>query len=38
MAGHLSEAGVDACSVAGGTGGWQRSGRPVVTGLPTATD
>jgi rhodanese-related sulfurtransferase len=29
---HLGRAGVDARSVTGGTGGWQRSGRPVVTG------
>ena len=30
---YLSRAGVDARSVAGGTGGWQRSGRPVVAGV-----
>ncbi len=29
----LAHAGIDACSVAGGTGGWVRSGRPVVTGV-----
>lgn len=29
---HLVQVGVDARSVAGGTGGWQRSGRPVVRG------
>ncbi|MER7458764.1 rhodanese-like domain-containing protein [Micromonospora sp. NPDC126480] len=29
----LRRAGVDAYSVAGGTGGWARSGRPVVRGV-----
>ncbi|MFR9777610.1 rhodanese-like domain-containing protein [Micromonospora sp. MS34] len=29
----LARAGVDARSVGGGTGGWVRSGRPVVTGV-----
>ncbi|MFD2767161.1 rhodanese-like domain-containing protein [Micromonospora eburnea] len=29
----LARAGVDARSVSGGTGGWIRSGRPVVTGV-----
>jgi rhodanese-related sulfurtransferase len=29
---YLSRAGIDARSVVGGTGGWQRSGRPVVAG------
>ena len=33
---YLSQVGVDARSVIGGTGGWQRSGRPVVTGLHAA--
>ncbi|MGW4499125.1 rhodanese-like domain-containing protein [Micromonospora sp. NPDC004336] len=28
----LARAGIDARSVSGGTGGWVRSGRPVVTG------
>ena len=28
----LARAGIDARSVSGGTGGWARSGRPVVTG------
>jgi len=28
----LTHAGFDACSVAGGTMGWARSGRPVVSG------
>lgn len=30
---YLSRAGIDARSVAGGTSGWQRSGRPVVAGM-----
>ncbi|HEX6499793.1 MAG TPA: rhodanese-like domain-containing protein [Micromonosporaceae bacterium] len=29
---YLARAGVDAWSVAGGTGGWTRTGRPVVRG------
>jgi rhodanese-related sulfurtransferase len=29
---RMSAGGVDAYSVAGGTGGWARSGRPLVTG------
>jgi rhodanese-related sulfurtransferase len=33
---RMSRAGVDACSVAGGTSGWARTGRPLVTG-PHAT-
>ena len=32
MTGFLRGAGFDACSVAGGTSGWARSGRPVVGG------
>ena len=28
----LARAGIDAVSVAGGTGGWQRAGRPVTLG------
>ncbi|MGB2571897.1 rhodanese-like domain-containing protein [Micromonospora citrea] len=31
----LARAGIDARSVAGGTGGWVRSGRAVVTGADT---
>jgi thioredoxin 1 len=30
----LRQAGVDAVSVAGGTGGWQKDGRPVESGPP----
>jgi rhodanese-related sulfurtransferase len=30
----LRAGGVDAYSVAGGTGGWARTGRPLVSGLP----
>lgn len=33
MADFLAQAGFDAYSVAGGTQGWQRLGRPIVTGL-----
>jgi rhodanese-related sulfurtransferase len=29
----LARAGVDAVSVAGGTGGWQQAGRPVTLGI-----
>lgn len=36
MAAYLDRAGFDARSVAGGTPGWVRSGRPVVSG-PSAT-
>jgi rhodanese-related sulfurtransferase len=32
----LRQAGVDAVSVAGGTGGWQKDGRPVESGPPPA--
>jgi rhodanese-related sulfurtransferase len=32
-AAYLARAGVDAWSVAGGTGAWQRTGRPIVRGL-----
>jgi rhodanese-related sulfurtransferase len=31
-AAYLARAGVDAWSVAGGTGAWQRTGRPIVRG------
>ncbi|MEU5714662.1 rhodanese-like domain-containing protein [Streptomyces sp. NPDC020403] len=31
---HLATRGVDALSVAGGTAGWARSGRPLVSGSP----
>jgi rhodanese-related sulfurtransferase len=34
--GLLANAGLDAVSVAGGTGAWQRSGRPVVLGTRPA--
>lgn len=33
----LARAGIDAVSVAGGTGAWQRAGRPVVFGTRPAT-
>jgi rhodanese-related sulfurtransferase len=33
---RMSRAGIDAYSVAGGTNGWARTGRPLVTG-PHAT-
>lgn len=33
---YLTRAGVDAWSVAGGTGAWQRAGRPVVRGAHAA--
>ncbi|NUT33421.1 MAG: rhodanese-like domain-containing protein [Hamadaea sp.] len=33
----LARAGLDAVSVAGGTGAWQRAGRPVVLGTRPAT-
>jgi rhodanese-related sulfurtransferase len=35
-AGFLAAAGVDAWSVAGGTGAWIRSGHPVTRGMHTA--
>jgi rhodanese-related sulfurtransferase len=35
-AGFLSAAGIDAWSVAGGTGDWLRAGRPVVRGTHAA--
>ena len=31
-AGLLAQRGIEAYSVAGGTGGWARTGRPIVTG------
>lgn len=31
-AGLLAQRGIEAYSVAGGTGGWTRTGRPIVTG------
>jgi rhodanese-related sulfurtransferase len=34
---YLSRLGVRAYSVAGGTGGWQRSGRPLVRGQHAST-
>jgi rhodanese-related sulfurtransferase len=36
MADVLVAAGYDAWSVAGGTGAWARSGRPLETGVPAA--
>ena len=35
-AGFLTAAGIDAWSVAGGTGAWLRSGRPVTRGMHAA--
>jgi rhodanese-related sulfurtransferase len=33
---YLARAGVEAWSVAGGTSGWQRAGRPVIRGVHAA--